>query len=190
VRRPRLVVMLKEPEPGRVKTRLGRDIGMTRAAWWFRHQTATLLRRMDDPRWDLMIAVSPDRPGLTSRVWPAHLPRIAQGSGNLGDRMARVMRTLRPAPVVIIGGDIPAIQTRHITEAFTALSRAPVTFGPAPDGGYWLIGCSGTCPLPRSFLRDVRWSTAHALADSIASVAPLGHRLVATLNDVDTAADL
>ncbi len=49
--RPTLIVMLKVPRAGWVKTRLGRDIGMTAAAWWFRHQVAQLLRRIDDPRW-------------------------------------------------------------------------------------------------------------------------------------------
>ena len=75
--------MLKEPRPGRVKTRLGRDIGMGAAAWWFRHQTGRLLRRLEDPRWQLILAVAPDRDGLQSRVWPAHLPRLPQGGGDL-----------------------------------------------------------------------------------------------------------
>ncbi len=48
--RPRLVVMLKLPQAGRVKTRLGAQIGMTASAWWFRHQSAALLRRLQDPR--------------------------------------------------------------------------------------------------------------------------------------------
>ena len=52
--------MVKEPRPGRVKTRLGRDIGMTAAAWWFRHQTHKILRQLQDPRWELILAVSPD----------------------------------------------------------------------------------------------------------------------------------
>ncbi len=63
--------MLKEPRPGRVKTGLGRDIGMTAAAWWFRHQCRRLLRELDDPRWRLVIAVSPDAEGRASRIWPA-----------------------------------------------------------------------------------------------------------------------
>ena len=96
--KPTLIVMLKEPRPGRVKTRLGRDIGMGAAAWWFRHQTARLLRRLDDPRWQLILAVAPDRDGLQSRVWPAHLPRLPQGGGDLGARMARVFRSLPPGP--------------------------------------------------------------------------------------------
>ncbi len=92
--------MVKEPpHPGRVKTRLGKGIGMTRAAWWFRHQTARLLRRIRDPRWDTVLAVAPpDIEGLTSRIWPEDLPRVAQGpGGDLGDRMGgRLFRTLPP----------------------------------------------------------------------------------------------
>ncbi|WP_415405041.1 hypothetical protein [Tateyamaria sp. SN3-11] len=71
--------MLKVPRPGRVKTRLGRDIGMVTAAWWFRHQVARLLRRIEDPRWRVVLAVAPDIDGPTSRVWPRHFMRWPQG---------------------------------------------------------------------------------------------------------------
>ena len=66
--RAKLVVMVKEPHPGRVKTRLGRDIGLTASAWWFRHQVGALLRRLGDPRWDTIIAVAPGVGGLTRRI--------------------------------------------------------------------------------------------------------------------------
>ncbi|MFT7190324.1 MAG: glycosyltransferase A (GT-A) superfamily protein (DUF2064 family), partial [Dinoroseobacter sp.] len=89
---PTLVIMVKEPRPGRVKTRLGRQIGLTASAWWFRHQTSALLRRLRDPRWQIVLAVAPDIEGLTSRIWPADLARIAQGKGDLGDRMGRIFR--------------------------------------------------------------------------------------------------
>src|SRR5690606_6924730 len=115
--------MVKEPRPGRVKTRLGRDIGMTAAAWWFRHQTARLLRRVDDARWRTVIAVSPDRNGMISRIWPGHLPRRPQGAGNLGDRMARLIRSAPPGPVIVIGADIPGITHTHIARAFATLAR-------------------------------------------------------------------
>ena len=130
-----LAVMLKEPHPGRVKTRLGREIGRVEAAWWFRHQTLSLLRRLDDPRWQLVLAVSPDGEGMASRIWPGHLPRLPQGRGDLGDRMGRVFRSLPPGPVLIVGGDIPGIAPAHIAHAFRALGRADAVFGPAPDGG-------------------------------------------------------
>ena len=189
-RRARLVVMLKEPRPGRVKTRLGRDIGHVRAAWWFRHQVASLLRRLDDPRWQLVLAVSPDHAGIASRVWPAHLPRMPQWRGDLGARMGRIMRTLPPGPACIIGGDIPGVRPDHVARAFAALGRHDAVFGPAPDGGFWLMGLRRTAPPPTAMFRGVRWSGPHALTDSMASLPDARIALVDTLQDVDTAADL
>lgn len=185
-----LVIMLKEPRPGRVKSRLGRDIGMTAAAWWFRHQTARLIRQLQDPRWQVVLAVSPDREGLFSRIWPAHLPRMAQGQGNLGDRMARALTRQSPGPVCVIGADIPGITRRHIARAFRALGSAEAVFGPALDGGYWLVGLKNSRPAPRSLFQGVRWSTAHALADTQATMQGLRIAYVDELCDVDTVSDL
>jgi rSAM/selenodomain-associated transferase 1 len=185
-----LVIMLKEPRPGRVKTRLGRDIGMVAAAWWFRHQTARLIRQVQDPRWQVTLAVAPDRAGLASRVWPAHLLRIPQGRGDLGARMARIMGVLPPGPVCIIGGDIPGVRKHHISRAFKMLGSHDAAFGPAPDGGYWLIGLRRMRAIPAGFLQGVRWSSADALADSMATLPDARIALVDTLRDVDTAADL
>lgn len=189
-----LVVMVKEPRPGRVKTRLGREIGMTTAAWWFRHQVAGLLRRLDDPRWDLVLAVAPDREGMSSRVWPGHLPRWPQGRGDLGDRMGRVFRGMPRAgvrgPILITGADIPGIEPGHIGRAFQALGAHDAVIGPAPDGGYWAIGLSGRRAVPPGLLAEVRWSSEHACADTLRSMAGLRVAQIDRLRDVDTAADL
>jgi len=182
--------MLKEPHPGRVKTRLGRDIGMTRSAWWFRHQIAVLLRRLRDPRWDLILAVAPDHEGLQSRVWPADLARVPQGRGDLGARMGLQFQTFPAGPVCVIGADIPGINRACIAEAFKALGNHDAVFGPADDGGYWLIGLKRIRPIPPKLFHDVRWSTEHALSDTIATLPD--HRIaqIQTLRDVDTIADL
>ena len=185
-----LVVMVKEPRPGRVKTRLGREIGMVSAAWWFRHQVARLLRRLDDPRWQIILAVSPDHEGRQSRIWPAHLPRVAQGPGDLGDRMGRLLRGMPPGPVCIIGADVPGIMPAHIARAFKSLGAHDAVFGPAHDGGYWLIGLKRSGAIPATLFQGVRWSGEHALTDTIASLGGLRVALTDRLNDVDTAADL
>ncbi len=187
-----LVIFLKEPRPGRVKTRLGRDIGMVEAAWWFRHQAARLIRRLRrDRRWRTVLAVSPGREGLASRVWPAHLPRWPQGPGDLGDRMGRALRAMPPGPVIIIGADIPGLTTRHVAEGFRLLGRHDAVLGPAPDGGYWMIGLRrGGRAVPAGLFRGVRWSSPDALADTVASLAPLDVGFAATLRDIDEAADL
>lgn len=185
-----LVIMLKEPRPGRVKTRLGRDIGLTASAWWFRHQVAALLRRIEDPRWDTVLAVAPDVEGLKSRVWPAHLPRVPQGEGDLGDRMARVFRTVGQGPLCIIGADIPGITRARVAQAFMALGNHDAAFGPAPDGGYWLVGLKRQRPIPPQLFDNVRWSSEHARSDSEATMRGLRIAHIATLRDVDTLADL
>lgn len=185
-----LIIMLKEPHPGRVKTRLGRDIGMVPAAWWFRHQSHALIRRVPHPKWTTVLAVSPDAEGLTSRVWPPHLPRTPQGGGNLGDRMGRLLRRFQHSDTCIIGADIPGIGISQLGRAFGALGRSDAVFGPAPDGGYWLIGVKACQPVPPRLFAGVRWSTEHALVDTIATMPHMRTGFVDELRDVDSIADL
>ena len=184
-----LIVMVKEPRPGRVKTRLGREIGLVPAAWWFRHQTRALIRRLQDPRWALVLAVSPDREGLQSRVWPEGIARWPQGRGDLGARMRRMLRRAG-GPVCLIGADVPGVERRHIAEAFQQLGAHDAVFGPSPDGGYWLVGLRRADPFPPRLFRHVRWSSAHALGDTLAGIPDLRVGFAATLQDVDTADDL
>lgn len=182
--------MVKEPRPGRVKTRLARGIGTIGAAYWFRRQVLGLLRRVEDPRWELILAVAPDREGMTSRFWPGHLPRIPQGPGNLGDRMGRIFRDLPPGPVLIVGADIPGITRVEVHRAFQAFRSAEAVIGPGEDGGYWLIGLKRISAVPECLFRGVRWSTQHAAEDTISTLPGCRVARTSTLADVDTAADL
>jgi len=187
-----LVIFLKEPRPGRVKTRLGRGIGMTAAAWWFRHEAARVIRRLGrDSRWQTVLAVSPDREGLASRVWPGDLPRWPQGPGDLGQRMARALRAMPPGPAIIVGADLPELRPDHVAEGFRLLGRHEAVLGPATDGGYWMVGLRrGGRGVPSAIFRGVRWSSPHAMTDTAASLAPLGIGYGSTLRDVDEAGDL
>lgn len=115
------------------------------------------------------------------------IPRVPQGGGDLGARMARVLSLHRHGRAAIIGCDIPAAGAADIAACFRALGRARVCFGPAADGGYWLVGFGPRRPA-RPFAK-VRWSTSHALADTLANV-PGPVALLRTLHDVDTADDL
>ncbi|MEM6384685.1 MAG: TIGR04282 family arsenosugar biosynthesis glycosyltransferase [Pseudomonadota bacterium] len=180
--------MVKEPRPGRVKTRLGREIGHTAAAWWYRHHTRRLLRRLRDPRWQTVLAVAPDREGLLSHVWPSDIARIPQGKGDLGHRMGRMLRQTR-GPSVLIGSDIPAIERVHIAEAFRLLGACPSVIGPAPDGGFWLVGLSHPPIAPQDLFQGVRWSHPETLQDTLPTL-PQPVARAATLSDVDEASDL
>ena len=187
--KPVLIIMVKEPRPGRVKTRLGRDIGNIAATWWFRHQSALLIRRLRDPRWRIVLAVAPDM-AVSSRIWPGDIARHPQGQDDLGQRMGKMLRSFGPGPTCLIGADIPGITRAHVARAFAALGDHDAVFGPAPDGGYWLVGVKHPKRLPHSLFQDVRWSSEHALADTLRGLP--GYRIALTdqLRDVDTEADL
>jgi glycosyltransferase A (GT-A) superfamily protein (DUF2064 family) len=95
--------------------------------------------------------------------------------------MARAFRALPKGLAVIVGADIPELRADHVARAFAALGASDIVFGPACDGGYWLIGAKGAARGVKMFAR-VRWSTEHALADTLAN---LGHRRVAMLDPLD-----
>lgn len=187
--RRKLVLMVKAPAAGRVKTRLARGIGVTGALRFYRATTSALSRRVSsDSRWQTLLAVSPDD-AINHTVWPTVLPRRGQGLGDLGQRMQKVMDELPPGPVVIIGSDIPGVTPSLIAEAFRRLGRADVVFGPAPDGGYWLVGFK-RCPRIPEIFGNVRWSDPHTLSDTLRNTTQLTTEFIETLDDIDEAGDL
>ena len=187
MRRLQLVIMLKQPRAGRVKTRLAQGLGSPASVWWYRHQCASLLRRLRDPRWSIVLAVSPDA-SVNASDWPGDLLRRPQGSGDLGQRMRRQMR--HRGRVCLIGSDIPGVGPAHIARAFRMLGGRDAVFGPAEDGGFWLVGWHNGSWLPRTLFRNVRWSTQNTLADTLDSVPGVRYALLETLRDVDRPEDL
>jgi len=185
-----LVLFLRAPRLGRVKSRLAAGIGALAALRFYRLVSERLLRDLGrDPRWRCHLCVTPDRAARGKRPWRIGAQYRAQGGGDLGARMARVFRSLPPGPVVIVGSDIPAMTRAHIARAFAALRGSEAVFGPAEDGGYWLIGLRRRPRLPRPLLRDVRWSSASALADTLAGLPrPMSVAMLETLEDIDDAA--
>ena len=192
--RRHLVIFAREPRLGRVKRRLARDLGAL-AAWRFhRLTTEALLRRLGrDPRWTCWLAVTPDsaarRGGPRGLVRPGLARAIPQGPGDLGRRMARVLDTLPPGPVVIVGSDIPGITAGHVAGAFHRLGDHDWVLGPATDGGYWLIGARRR-PAFRPPFEGVRWGGPQALSDTLANMAGRRVAQIETLADVDRAEDL
>jgi uncharacterized protein len=181
-----LIIMAKAPRLGLVKSRLARDIGVVEAWAFYRRTLADVTRRLAaDARWTTWLGVSPDSAVHDAAQWPVNCRRIAQGDGGLGQRMARLLSGVPPGPAVLVGADIPGIQPLHINQAFRSLGRNEAVFGPATDGGYWLVGLRHRSVFVDIF-RDVRWSSADALNDTLANVPKhWRHDLVATLDDVD-----
>ena len=201
-----LIVFARAPRLGTVKRRLARGIGALAALRFYRGQLRRLLREVGhDRRWRTVLAVTPDRArwpcGLSilprsgvpapPRSGQAFPPRssptfLPQGGGDLGARMRRALARHRRA--VLIGCDIPDIRRADIAAAFRALGAADAVFGPAADGGYWLVGFGPR--RPDAPFAGVRWSTEYALADTLANFPRHRTALLRRLHDIDTAADL
>ncbi|MEO9188660.1 MAG: DUF2064 domain-containing protein, partial [Acetobacteraceae bacterium] len=132
-----------------------------------------------------VLALTPDH--AHARL-PARVARVGQGPGDLAQRMARAFRRFPHRRVALIGCDIPGVTPADPRAAFRALRRFAAVFGPAEDGGYWLVGMGGRRPA-RPFTA-VRWSSRHALADTRRNFAHHESVLLRRLRDVDRAADL
>lgn len=180
-----LVIFTRAPRVGQGKRRLARDVGDITAYRFQRTMLAGLLRGVGaDARWRTWLAITPNR----SSPWPRAVATLPQGRGDLGRRMASVVRRLPPGPVVIIGSDIPGIRAADIAAAFRALGAKQTVFGPARDGGYWLVGLRRRLRFIDPFAH-VRWSSEHALEDTLANLAGTEVVLLRTLTDIDDGED-
>lgn len=177
--RPTLIVFVRVPAIGRGKTRLAKDIGKVEAWRLSRAMTARMLRTLRDPRWKLVVRVTPD--GALPGAEP-------QGRGDLGGRLTRAIRAHATGPVAVVGTDAPDLTPARVARAFAAARRAGAAIGPAEDGGYWLLALSARRARAVR-LKGVRWSTAHACEDTVEA---LGGRVtrMETLTDVDDLASL
>jgi uncharacterized protein len=165
--RRHLVLFVRAPQLGGGKRRLARAIGDVATVRFERLMIALLLRRLaQDKRWRLRIAVTPDKARRHAGHWHRGIEAVGQGGGDLGIRMRRALAARQPGPVVLVGGDIPALEARHVVAAFRRLGGHDLVFGPAEDGGFWLVGARRRPQLPRLFER-VRWSGPDALADTL-----------------------
>jgi rSAM/selenodomain-associated transferase 1 len=188
MQRPVVILFARAPRLGAVKRRLACEIGARAALHFYTRTLAAIARPIArDRRWRTLLATTP--PGARadwSRFVPRGTPRIAQPRGDLGRRMERAMR---PFPRAILAGtDIPELGPADIAAAVRALGRSDAVFGPAEDGGFWLVGMGPRRPA-RPFAR-VRWSGPHALADTLRNFAGRRVAFLRRLRDVDTAADL
>jgi rSAM/selenodomain-associated transferase 1 len=181
--RDTVIVFARAPRLGTVKRRLARDIG-DRAALSFHTATLTTLLRglAACRRFNVELAITPDRARFRL---PRRVRLVDQGHGGLGRRMSRALS--RHRRVALMGCDIPDAGAADVRAAFRALGQADAVFGPAEDGGYWLIALGPS--RPSDLFGASRWSTKHALADTLKQFRHRRVGFIRTLSDVDTAAD-
>ncbi|WP_371396971.1 DUF2064 domain-containing protein [Fretibacter rubidus] len=158
-----VIIMAKAPIMGRAKTRLAADIGLVHAHRLYKMMMSRVIRGVQDPRWDTVLAVTPAPMMHNVPMWQG-VPQMPQTSGSLTPRLQAVFDM--KGPVVVIGTDCPDVSRTDIADAFKAIKRGHAVLGPADDGGFWLIGLHG--PARADLFDNVRWSHSQTMADMAA----------------------
>jgi glycosyltransferase A (GT-A) superfamily protein (DUF2064 family) len=187
-----VAIWVKTPGLSPVKTRLAAGIGRP-AAEHFHLLAATAVAAV-------VQRVAADLPGTLIPCWAvaergatfwSGLEVVEQGEGGLGERLARVYDNLlaRHSFVLFLGADSPQLSPALLSDAVARTRGGEFVLGPAEDGGFYLFG--GSRPLPRECWTGVPYSNPETLTALESALHPHGTvTRLATLGDVDTAADL
>ena len=187
---PRIIIFVKAPRPGFVKTRLAATIGNEAACDAYRQLTETVLANLAPlPRSiEVELRFTPDDAKNEITQWlQANWKAQSQGEGDLGERMHRAF-TETNGPTIVIGPDCPEVRLSDLHAATKALQTHDAVIGPATDGGYWLIGLNAPCPV---LFEEIKWSTGEVLKMTLekAREAGLTIKILRELADVDTGED-
>ena len=180
-----LIVLGRQPSPGRCKRRLAASIGDESAARVQQRllaHTVAVARQWQQSETDAMVSLCLGH---------------QQGPGGLGLRMQRQLgRAVRAGAnaVVLVGSDLPGLSVQHIKQAFSALHRAPMVLGPACDGGYWLVGltAAGHQQQRGRLFSGISWGGSEVLQQTLQQVAALGWspQLLCYQSDLDRIDDM
>jgi rSAM/selenodomain-associated transferase 1 len=186
-----LIIFIRNPQLGMVKTRLAATVGDERALEVYRKLLAITREAALGTQCErhLFYAEHPDQ----KDDWdPSFFQKREQKGRELGERMlnAFVEVFLQGAKqAVIIGSDCPEMSAGIIDDALSALETADVVIGPATDGGYYLLGMRELVP---ELFHDKQWSTSSVLRATLSDAERSGLRvhLLPPLSDLDDEADL
>lgn len=188
-----ILIFVKEPISGQVKTRLAVGIGADAACAVYRRCVERTLERLSGLREDITLCVEPvEATGRIRRWLGSAWSMQPQSGGTLGERLAdATSRTFTAGAdrIVVIGTDSPWIDDVLVEQAFSVMERADLVLGPAADGGYYLVGLAKPTP---GLFRGIPWSTSRVLDQTLANARTLG-RAVSLLSegyDIDRLTDL
>jgi rSAM/selenodomain-associated transferase 1 len=163
-----VLIFLKYPEPGRVKTRLASALGPARAAALYRDWIDAVFSLLQPLRGSTRLIGYFDGASYEAfRDWQALADDwCPQPSGDLSERLAAGFERGFDlgGPVLAVGTDCLEMEADLLLQAFDELSRHDAVFGPTPDGGYYLVGLSTARP---ALFRSIRWSSPFTLSDHL-----------------------
>ncbi len=189
-----IIIFAKYPRPGKVKTRLAKDIGNEKALLIYKKLVSKLLNQIDSNNYDISIYFYPESKKNEVKKW-INLPDIkylSQSGDDIGARMLNAFKdslSLKYAKTVIIGTDCLEINNNIISKSFYLLDDSDLVLGPATDGGYYLIGLKAVV---ETIFQDIHWSTEKVLKQTInkAKEIKLSYKFPDFLSDIDTLEDL
>lgn len=185
-----LILFVRKPELGKVKTRLAAGIGEEAALAAYLKMLAHTRGLSLDVHAERHLFYFPEVPGQDE--WPEDVfHKHVQAEGDLGEKMRSAFETvfaLGHDKALIIGSDCLDLRPSHLEAAYRGLAMQDFVLGPASDGGYYLLGMHKL--EPRLFEHKA-WSTDTVAKDTLADIAALGKtvHLLPMLNDIDTEAD-
>lgn len=188
-----LIIFLKYPEPGKVKTRLAQEVGAEKAAGLYRLFAEAVLRQTVDKNYKRFVFYFPPENRDKIINWIGSGPEFYPQTGNnLGERLVDAFNRIfqRGAKrVVVIGTDSPQIDSGIILRAFGELGKNQCVIGPSHDGGYYLLGLSS---FQKDIFQDIDWSTDKVLKQTTDRLDRPGisFSLLDKLFDIDTISDL
>tara|TARA_B110000977_G_C11053235_1_gene483096 strand:- start:689 stop:1294 length:606 start_codon:yes stop_codon:yes gene_type:complete len=183
-----LIIFAKNPVLGQCKTRLAKGIGAKNALAVYRillQHTAQTTRNLKIDK-EVFYTDFIDHEDLWD---PGIFKKNKQVNGSLGEKMQAAFEAgfkKGYQKIVLIGTDLISLEASDIQGAFKALESDPVVFGPAQDGGYYLIGLTRTRP---ELFKNIPWSTAEVLTKSLEQLDNV-YQLLQIKNDIDTVEDL
>lgn len=187
---PAIAIFVKTPGLSPVKTRLSTTYGARAAEEWHRRAAACVQATAMASGLPVYWAVA-EAEGMQHDLWQG-LPRLAQGDGGLGARMATVHTELvrHHGGGILIGADLPQIEVRHLHAAAAWLDAdAPRhVLGPAHDGGFWLFGAN-RAPDTATW-ESVRYSRDDTAREFISAINAAAWEMLEPLTDLDLADDL
>lgn len=184
-----IVLFVKYPEPGRVKTRIAATVGAEKAALIYKKLVARVWSQLPADA-EVVVCYDPPARGDDVRAWlPGAARYEPQVAGDLGVRLRAAVDGAFASGaerVAVIGSDCVELTARSFAETWDALKLSEVVLGPTIDGGYYLVALRR--PMPAIF-ENIRWSTEHTLADTMVQARSVSVHLLRTLSDVDTYED-
>ncbi|HIC31202.1 MAG TPA: glycosyltransferase [Flavobacteriaceae bacterium] len=184
-----IITFTRNPELGKVKTRLAKTIGNPSALTIYKKllkHTESVLRPLTCDK-----AVYYSVKIRENDIWDSNIYQKHQQNGeDLGERMANAFKNgfkNEYQKIIIVGSDLYDLKTEHINQAFEALKNNDVVLGPAEDGGYYLLGMKQFYP---KLFQNKNWGTSSVLKETLDNLEQENVFLLDTLNDIDVYDDI